>query len=242
VPDPPAPPADIFNASWETATGTSDAALLDGTVWTAWGGSLASVQNANARYGQNAIRQTNPANAAYLPNGPAFRVGFETGPVRTQRLWFRWWMYYSPNWTWGNNEHKCVILQDAVFAQTIYFNVFSNGVRGGTGHVRIVLPYDTVNGLYNYDAFNLPIALGRWLKCELEVLPGTGTAGQVRCWLDDVLGALPAAALAADTGANIKAWKWDNTYNDYQWVVTNGQTIYCDCDGFAVSSLGRIAS
>lgn len=232
-------PADIFASGWETSTGTTDAALNDGsTNWTAWGGSLGEVVSTVSHDGANSVQLSHPASSAYLPNGPAWRVGKDLVTGSTEERWFRVWVRHSTNWTWGNNEHKVFILAKTGNIQTVYCNVNAGGVRGDPGHIRVV----NQEGSVNLDSTGIIKTDGTWQKIELAVKPGTGTAGQIKCWLDNVALTFSGGdPLAQNVGADIWSWKVDGTYNDYQNVVNGGVTITRWVDNFAVGSTGRIA-
>ena len=242
--------ADLLSSSWENATGSTDAALLDGTAgvkWDAWGGSLASViADGTAPYGSNSLEAQHPSNAAYNPNGPAFRVGQDVGftglPITSgNEVWFAWCAKHSSNWEWGNNEHKMLILKDGG-SQSIYYNINAYGVQGNPGHIRLANQLTSLN----HDGSTCPTVKtdGTWQKFELYVLVGSGTSGQMRAWVDEVECSFSPAASATNTGTSLDGFVVDGTYNDYPYVVSlalanPGMLRYTD--GFRVGTVSRVA-
>lgn len=233
----------FFESGWENQVGLAcgPADLLDasgsaGSEWGAYGGSNGCVVNTEKHDGSRALQVTHTPDGSI--NGPAFRIERFFGD--RSEVYVRWWVKYSNNWVWGNNQHKVAILGPVGNAQNIYFNVQTDGVRGGPGYVVIaVIP--------GYDEFSDPTAVmtpGVWHLCELHIVAGTN--GRIEAKFDGRLLNLRSrfglSPNNVNTGPAIGYLKLDTTYNDYAYPTSLNRTMHSWYDSVAMSTVGWIHS
>lgn len=148
---------------------------------------------------------------------------------------------YSPNWVWGNNEHKVLIVGDVTgnFNQNVYFNVYADGQRGGQGRINVYLA--TVGSSFKAADSDPKMTPGVWHFCELHVVAGTN--GRIEAKLDGVLLTLRSSPgthnpLNVNTGPSIGYIKPDTTYNDYAYPSSLNLTMHAWYDSVELSKQG----
>jgi len=237
-PDPPDPtPPLIFDSRWLTALGQSDAAIRDGTRWDAYGGMPYGEVVADGVGGSNSIQSIFPPNAAFLPNGPNFKIEKLSSFGATQsNLYFAWYVKHVPGWVFGSEEHKMVILYGDNPAvpteQPFYISADGNGRL--FFYNRIADSNFLTTAAFNIGSFDL-----------VEVHVRSGVNGMIEAKLNSVPITLTSSPgsfnpLNCPMGNPYKGFKYDSTYNDYQAVINHGSTIYRRVCAFRVSTAGWI--